>query len=165
MNGKLRNMTSLYISKGGKILLLKRQGSRIKSINGMWVASAGGHFEDFEINDAASCVFREANEELGLTPDMLRNLRLRYITLRSVGGEIRQNYYFFADLADGVDHEFYSCEGELKWYDIFEIPSLPMPFTAKYVMEHYLSQGINDTLLYAGIANDRGVSFLPLIET
>ena len=43
MNGKLRNMTSLYILKDDKVLLLYRQGSRV--VNDKWVGSAGGHFE------------------------------------------------------------------------------------------------------------------------
>ena len=35
MNGKLRNMTSLYILKDDKVLLLYRQGSRV--VNDKWV--------------------------------------------------------------------------------------------------------------------------------
>lgn len=50
MNGKLRNMTSLYILKDDKVLLLYRQGSRV--VNDKWVGSAGGHFEPEELNDA-----------------------------------------------------------------------------------------------------------------
>ena len=50
MDGKLRNMTSLYIFKDDKVLLLYRQGSRV--VNDMWVGSAGGHFEQEELNDA-----------------------------------------------------------------------------------------------------------------
>ena len=54
MNGKLRNMTSLYILKDDKVLLLYRQGSRV--VNDKWVGSAGGHFEPEELNDARACV-------------------------------------------------------------------------------------------------------------
>ena len=50
MTAKLRNMTSLYIFKGDKALLLYRQGSRV--VNDMWIGSAGGHFEPEELNDA-----------------------------------------------------------------------------------------------------------------
>ena len=38
--GKLRNMTSVYLLQGGKMLLLYRQGSRV--VNQVWIGSAGG---------------------------------------------------------------------------------------------------------------------------
>ena len=44
MDGRLRNMASIYISKGNKMLLLYRQGGRV--VNDVWVGSAGGHFEE-----------------------------------------------------------------------------------------------------------------------
>ena len=60
MDGKLRNMTSIYITNGNKMLLLFRQGGKV--VNNVWVGSAGGHFEDFELNDAKACVLRELEE-------------------------------------------------------------------------------------------------------
>ena len=54
LDGKLRNMTSIYISKQDKMLLLYRQGGRV--VNDIWVGSAGGHFEANELNDAKACV-------------------------------------------------------------------------------------------------------------
>lgn len=64
MDGKLRNMTSVYLSKGERMLLLFRQGGRV--VNNVWVGSAGGHFEEYELNDARACVLRELEEELGI---------------------------------------------------------------------------------------------------
>ena len=52
MNGKLRNMTGIYLLKGDKILLLYRQGGKV--VNNVWTASAGGHFEKDELNDATA---------------------------------------------------------------------------------------------------------------
>ncbi len=89
MDGKLRNMTTIYILRNEKVLLLYRQGGRV--VNNVWTGSAGGHFEEDELNDAKACVLREMKEELGLMPEDTQNLRLRYITLRSTKGEIRQN--------------------------------------------------------------------------
>ena len=54
LDGKLRNMTSVYISKQDKMLLLYRQGGRV--VNDIWVGSAGGHFEANELNDAKDCL-------------------------------------------------------------------------------------------------------------
>ena len=86
MDGKLRNMTAIYLFKGEKILLLYRQGGRV--VNNVWTGSADGHFENNELNDAKACVLRELNEELGLQPEDIDGLTLRYITLRSTKGEI-----------------------------------------------------------------------------
>ncbi len=38
MLGKLRNMTSVYLTRGSKILLLYREGSRVA--NHVWIGSA-----------------------------------------------------------------------------------------------------------------------------
>ena len=64
MIGKLRNMTAIYLLKGDKVLLLYRQGGSV--VNNVWTGSAGGHFEEFELNDAKACVLRELSEELGV---------------------------------------------------------------------------------------------------
>lgn len=50
MAGKLRNMTAIYLFKGGKILLLFRQGGTV--VNNVWTGSAGGHFEEYEFRQA-----------------------------------------------------------------------------------------------------------------
>ena len=57
MDGKLRNMTALYLLCGDEILLLYRQGSRV--VGDSYVGAAGGHFEPAELNDAGACVLRE----------------------------------------------------------------------------------------------------------
>lgn len=76
MEGKLRNMTCIYLLKGENIFLLYRQGGKV--VNNVWIGSAGGHFENYELNDAKACVLREMNEELGLEPSDIENLMLRY---------------------------------------------------------------------------------------
>lgn len=161
MDGKLRNMTSVYITYKDKILLLYRQGSRV--VNHVWIASAGGHFENNELNDAKACVVRELGEELGIGEDALQYIKLRYITLRKINGEIRQNYYFFAELAAN-DVELVSNEGILKWFDFLETEMLEMPYTAKFVLEHYKRTGVHHDAIYGGIANETGVVFTELTE-
>lgn len=162
MDGTLRNMTSIYISKGNKMLLLYRQGSKV--VNDVWVGSAGGHFEEIELNDARACVLRELQEELGITENEIKNLCLRYVTLRRTKGEIRQNYYFFADLKEDVDREFSSNEGISRWFDFSELSSLEMPFTSKYVIQHYLEVGCKTDMIYGGIADGEKVVFIEMTE-
>lgn len=162
MDGKLRNMTAIYILCGNKILLLYRQGGKV--VNNVWVASAGGHFEENELNDARRCVLRELEEKIDITEIELRDLEMRYIALRSVNGEIRQNYYFFAQVDNEAQIGLNSNEGELKWFDISEIDSLEMPYTAKYVLQHYCDVGINNSQVYCGVADGKQVVFTALPE-
>ena len=162
MDETLRNMASIYISKGNKMLLLYRQGGRV--VNNVWVGSAGGHFEEYELNDARACVLRELQEELGIAEKEIENLRLRYVTLRRSKGEIRQNYYFFADLKNGVSEEMVSNEGISKWFPLSELTSLEMPFTSKYVIEHYLNTGHKTDMIYVGVADGAKVIFTGMPE-
>ena len=158
---KLRNMTSIYLFCDDKVLLLYRQGSRV--VNDLWVGSAGGHFEEHELNDPEACVLRELEEELSITKDMIVDLELRYITLRRMG-ELRQNYYFFAKLPNGTNMKLCSDEGELKWFAIEQVNGLKMPFSARFVMEHYLKTGRYNHAVYGGIANQQAVTFVELTD-
>lgn len=163
MDGKLRNMTSLYLRSGDKLLLLYRVGSSV--IDDSYIATAGGHFEKDELNDAKTCALRELYEETGLTEKDIHNLSLRYVTLRLKNGEIRQNYYFFADLIDG-EKTITSNEGELKWFSLDELLEAPpeMPFSAHYVVKHYAETGKDNDSLYVGASAESGVVFTEITE-
>lgn len=150
MDGKLRNMTSVYLTGEKGILCLYRIGSRVA--NNKYIGSAGGHFEMEELNDARKCALREMQEELGLTESDVDGLKLRYITLRLKDGEIRQNYYFFGKLKE--ERPLESTEGILKWFSYEEAEQLHMPASAKYMMLHYLKVGRFDDNLYAGITEN-----------
>ena len=109
-------------------------------------------------------MLRELNEELELAEKDLSHLALRYVTLRRCNGEIRQNYYFFADLKDEVDVNFHSNEGISRWFDLSELNSLEMPFTSKYVVKHYLEIGCKNHDIYAGIADGEKIVFVNMPE-
>lgn len=160
MDGKLRNMTSVYLTGEQGILCLYRIGSRVA--NNKFIGSAGGHFENAELNDARACILREMQEELGISELDVSDLRMRYITYRLKDGEIRQNYYFFGKLNEGRILE--STEGILHWipYDGFE--NLNMPVSAKHMILHYLEVGRFDNNLYAGITRPEGTEFIPMEE-
>lgn len=160
MDGKLRNMTSVYLTGEQGILCLYRIGSRV--VSDKYIGSAGGHFEPGELNDARACALRELQEELGLTEADVPDMKLRYITLRSMEGEIRQNYYFFASLQS--DFDLKSTEGNLRWIKEEEFPTLKMPVSAKHMILHYLKEGRYTDLCYAGITEEDGTKFIPLIE-
>ena len=155
----LRPMTAIYLTRGDNILLLYRIGSRV--VGNSYTGAAGGHIEAEEYCDPRACVLRELQEETGLTEEALDGLRLRYITMRNKNGEIRQNYYFFAELKDGYDVKD-SNEGRLEWHQIDALTDLPMPVTARHVVNHYLAVGRMTNLLYGGVTTENGSVFTEL---
>lgn len=157
---KLRNMTSLYLSNDQGVLCLYRIGSRVA--DRMYIGSCGGHFEDGELNDPRKCILREMQEELGLTEADICGLTLRYITLRLKNGEIRQNYYFFACLAE--DRELKSTEGILHWVSWDNVQTLEMPGSAKHMLLHYRDVGQYTTTVYGGITQEDHTDFVPFTE-
>lgn len=157
----LRPMTAIYITRGEKILLLYRIGSRV--VGNSYTGSAGGHMEAAEYRNPCACVLRELQEETGLTADALDGLALRYITLRRKDGEVRQNYYYFAELKAGA-HVNDSNEGRLEWHDMNALDALPMPVTARHVVEHYLAVGRFDNKLYGGLTTAAGPVFAELSD-
>lgn len=160
INGKLRNMTSVFLTDGEDILMLYRQGSRV--INNQWIGSAGGHFEPHELNDAGACIARELKEELGLDGSCLRDPALRYVSLRFVNGELWINYFFFAVLPGGKGMKLSSEEGILKWFSFPEVSSLCIPPTTKHVLAHYIREGRFTRCLYAAAADGREAVFTVL---
>jgi 8-oxo-dGTP diphosphatase len=156
-------MTGIYLSCNGQMLLLYRQGGRV--VSNQWIASAGGHFEPEELNDPKACVLRELKEELNLTEDDLDGMRMRYIALRNTKGEIRQNYYFFADLKPEHYSLFTSNEGKCRWVDYADIMNYDMPLTARYVMDHYLRVGKYTDDLYGGVYDGTDYHFTEIRES
>ncbi len=154
---RTRNMTSLYLVRGNRILLLYRQGSRVA--DGLWTGSAGGHFEEYELNDPEACVLREMKEELGLNREDIEDLNLRYITLRRTKGEIRQNFFFFATLKETASSDLSSNEGILKWFPTDEIGMLEMPYTAMFTLKHYITTGRASREIHVGVADGNSVVF------
>lgn len=157
MHMKLRNMTGIYLVRDREILLLYREGSRV--VDHLWVPSAGGHFEPSELNDPESCMLRELREELGLTRDDLVDPVLRYIGIRPVGDEIRQNYYYFAGLRPECPASLVSAEGRCRWVSLEDMHRYEMPLTAKYVTDHYRQIGRFTEELYCAVSDGSGYQF------
>lgn len=161
MDIKLRNMASIYISRDDKMLMLYRIGSSV--VPPSW-CGIGGHFEEYELNDARACVLRELKEEMNISEGELDDLQLKYVTLRLKNNEIRQNYYFFADLKSNVIVNLICNEGKPEWIQYEHILEKEMPYTAKYVLQHYLKTGKHSNHIYGGIAALKNVVFTELID-
>ena len=161
MDGKLRPMTAVYILQGEKILLLYRVGSRVVAPG---FCGVGGHFEKEELCDARACVLREMHEEIGLGESDLMDMQMRYVTLRLKNGEIRENYYFFAQLKPDVNITESCGEGRLEWADMCSVLDKKMPHTAWHMLAHYLREGRYTDMLYGGVTTEKGVVFTPMQE-
>ena len=153
-------MASVYLRCADKLLLLFRQGNSI--VSNLWIGSAGGHFESSEINDAKACVLRELSEELAIEETEIQNLSLRYVTLKYTGEELRQNYYFFADWGTAINNTPISTEGTTQWFSLSELEDLPMPMTARAMVDHYIATGQHTDALYGSISINSSISFTEL---
>ena len=151
-------MTSLFFVEEDGLWCLFRIGSRVA--NNKYVGACGGHFEENELSSPEACVLREMEEELGLGAGSIDGLTLRYVTLRYMGHEIRQNYYFFARLKE--KRQLRSSEGDLRFLTWEELKAIDMPVSARHMMDHYLSVGRFDDYRYAGVTEPEGSRFVRL---
>lgn len=153
---KLRNMTSVYILNGDKVLLIKRVGSSLFS-KPIW-CGIGGHFEEGELNKPHECCLRELYEETNIKRDDLGNLNLKYITLRRKNDEIRQQYIFFAELKNENISLPLCDEGELHWIRTDDIFTLPMSITNEKCLRHYFEHGKHDGFVYnAAVSTENNI--------
>ena len=146
-------------NRAGELLIQQRQPFK-KGWGGLWDLSMGGAVSAGETS--AQALVRELQEELGLAETDLEGLTLRYVTHRLMGGEIRQNYYFFGRLK--TDRELSSTEGNLRWVPFEEVQNLEMPVSAKHMILHYLAEGRFTEELYCGITEETGTRFVPMKE-
>ena len=140
----VRQMTSILLQRGTQILLLRREGSRV--IDTSWVG-IGGHVEDDETSEPARAALRELHEELAITQDQIRGLRLRYVATCEVSDEVRVTYYYTATLLDDAPLPEQCDEGILAWFAIdADLTALPMPTTARIALDHWQRAGRFDDL-------------------
>jgi len=163
----LRNMAAVYIFHENQVLLMRKTSSRIftKRSAVLWTA-IGGHFENDELNNPEACVIRELFEETALQEADIKNLALRYLIITIKDTEIRQQYIYFADLAN-TDAVLRNCdEGELHWIKIEDIFNLEMSVSNTQCLRHYFNTGRRDNCIYVGVTkvdnNIPQVVFTPL---
>ena len=149
---KLRVMCGAMISNNSDFLMMKRAENRAFA-PGLW-GLVGGHAEPEEINDPLAACLREVFEETGITQDGFNNLKLRYIAYRRADDEIRVQYIFvgeakFRSFIDKTE------EGTLYWIAKTQLHELPMSFTLKKAIEHYILFGRETDAVYLGTATEQ----------
>ncbi len=165
---KYRNLAGFYLFDGDNVLLLYRVGSRVLRTPS-W-RNIGGHMESCDLNDPLTTALRELKEETGIVREDIENIRLKYVTLRYVNHEIRQNYYFFADVKESGKVIPDSCsEGKLEWVKSDVLFEREMPLSSRECLRHYLSVGqFNDSvyvMVSTGGLEDRRYNIVELTST
>lgn len=158
-----RLMTSIFLIRDGRILLLYRIGS--SAVPDSWVG-IGGHIEPDEIRDPTAAALRELQEEVEIAPEEISELTLRYVSLRDTGGELRTTFYFTAELRPGTPAPTSCPEGELRWFDLTdpELTTLSMPQTASAALTHWLAAGRHDDVLRSIVMTESGAQVVPLAQ-
>jgi len=163
---KIRNIATVYVLDGDKILLMHRVGSRLFQ-GSIWVGP-GGHFEADEIDDPLKCALRELREETGLSSDDVSDLKLKYITTRKASGEIRQQYIFLTSLKNKSAELIQSDEGQTYWVPLSELFSRKMAYSNTECLKHYLDIGkLNDDIYAVAMGSNKdglAVRFTALTE-
>lgn len=111
--------TLCYIECDNKYLMLYRNKKKQDVNKGKWIG-VGGHFERGESPD--DCLLREVKEETNLT---LLNYSLRGIITFIYNNDEEELIFLYT--SDRFEGSLSQCsEGELKWVDKQDIPSLSL---------------------------------------
>ncbi|MDR1687781.1 MAG: NUDIX domain-containing protein [Clostridiales bacterium] len=147
----LRNAVAAFLQNSGNFLLMKRAPER-EIAPGLW-SGVGGHMEPREINNPLAAVYREIEEETGITRAEIPLLELRYIITRRIGNEIRQTYIYFGETTQ--TEVIQTREGELHWIKRGDLLKREFSKTFTAMLEHYLATDKGEkgeNAVYAGVA-------------
>ncbi|MCZ8519072.1 MULTISPECIES: NUDIX domain-containing protein [Paenibacillus] len=134
---RARMLATAVLFHEGDLLMMKRSPNRTLS-PGLW-AAVGGHLEPHEINDPETAVLREIQEETGLLPEDIENLRLQYILIRLNEQEVRQQFIYTAQTKRRNLN--LTEEGELHWIPRAKVMDRTIPFIFRRVLQHYFDNG------------------------
>ena len=161
---KTRITVGAFLICKDKVLLIKR-GMHKKLAPGLW-GGVGGHMEPHEMNNPIATAYREIEEEAGISPNDIFDLKLRYMAVRNRIGdgddEISTMYYYTGNVSSEV--ELPECdEGILHWIYLKDAVDLPMSFSVKQILTHWLSNTEKTEVFLLGVNKDNnGVTFVEL---
>ncbi|MCL2619801.1 MAG: NUDIX domain-containing protein [Defluviitaleaceae bacterium] len=129
-----------FLICGDKVLLMKR-GLHKEIGAGMW-AGVGGHLDMSDITnpraiDTLETCYREVHEETGILRTDIHDLKLRYIAVRKVDGEVHLVYHYFGRLEQEILPPECS-EGEFFWIDKIDLTNLPMSRLVGEAVHHWV---------------------------
>lgn len=115
--------TECYIRRGDDMLFILK--GRDDMNTGKYLG-VGGHMEIGE--SPVDCILREIEEETGIVSSELKDLKMRAV-ITFINPKYGDEYIhlFEAEYIGSEDPALRTCdEGEFKWVNIRDIPSLPM---------------------------------------
>jgi len=146
---RTRTFAAAYLLCQDQWLMLKRSETHILFPN-VW-APIGGHVEQCEINSPLDTVLRELREEAGLLPSDVTDLKLKYITMRQKGPELRQLYLFFGHTDQRA---FRTCrEGEFHLIPQDKVLLRPLGAVNKLTLEYHFAEGARRADTMVGVVH------------
>jgi len=162
-----RIMAGAFLTYQNKVLLLKRSMNK-KLAPGLW-SCTGGHLEHEEVENPRqlnhkAAIYREIEEETGISQNDILTLDLRYIITRvsreEENQEIHLVYYYTVKLTREFEPPFCD-EGVFHWVDMNDkqnIFDLPMSFSVKEIVKHWLNNPDDKNIYLVGINKDNNKS-------
>lgn len=148
----IRTFAAAYILHDDYWLMLKRSPTRTLFPN-TW-APVGGHVEVQDRCNPINTLWRELKEEANFSPSEVTDLRLKYITLRIKGQELRQLYLFFGRTPRA---SFEHCrEGELHLVHRSQVLLRPLGAVNKLTLEYHFAEGANRADPMVGVVHVAG---------
>lgn len=155
-----RHMAVAFIEYDNKYLMQKRVPN--KKIAGGVYAPVGGHLKEDEFQNPIDACLREVEEETGLEPEALLNIKLKYIIMRRKDHEIRVQYMYFmtTNKNDVIPNE----EGTLHWLSSSELLEVQTTFTTHEVIKHYLTTCTYEDPVFVGTVDQEPTLHFVKIE-
>jgi len=157
-----RILIGAFLTYQNKVLLMKR-GLHKKIAPGLW-SCIGGHLEAEEIINPrqinhTAAIYREIKEEANIDEKDILNLDLRYISMRidKDDNEIRAAYYYIGKVTQEFEPP-YCDEGVFYWTDIKDIIDLPMSFSIKEIVKHWVNNPESNNIFLFGINKNNNQS-------
>ena len=135
----LRVYVTVFLFRDGSVLLMRRSHRKVFA-PGFWTG-VGGRVEAIELDSLEAAARREVEEETGLTPEQIGNLRLRAVDTRLESGDVSVIFFYSAQtdadpLGGGKQR---TDEGELHWRRPDELADIEMIPNARRAIETILS--------------------------
>jgi 8-oxo-dGTP diphosphatase len=139
---EVRQMATAFLTNQEKVLMMKKTSTEFWS-------GLGGHLEPIELNHPRKACIREIYEESGFQEKEIDELKLRYILLRKIEEEIRQQFVYFGKIErmDFTNSE----EGELHWINKNDLLKLHLSRIIYFMLEHYYENPDQDGIMVGTI--------------